>query len=168
MACARAWSASTGPRSIGGPGHNEDRSRRPGHSPPPGKTVDAGALHGSASPRFQPAGTTATEQCRCDLVYRGCLVGSFGPALKKQRAPRRSRDTARSAPGGRFPTSGKTGRTRLRGLDGSGRIHMVFTKIGLAHAVTYAGKLIEQIHRKHRYGVILELLSQSHPGEHRT
>ena len=52
----------------------------------PGKTVDAVALHGSASPRFRRDGTTATEHGQRGLNYRGWSVGSFGPSQKARWA----------------------------------------------------------------------------------
>ena len=100
---ARAFSAGSGHCSICGPGNNDGRSRTPGHSPPPGKTVDVVALHGSASPRFRRAGTTATEHDQRGLNYRGWSVGSFGPSQKARWAangrvlPQRPRPTRASA-----------------------------------------------------------------------
>ena len=44
---AAALSAGSARRSIGAPGHNDDRSRTPGHSRPPGRTAAAGALRRS-------------------------------------------------------------------------------------------------------------------------
>ena len=102
-----APSAGNGDCSIGGSGHNDGRSRRPGDSRPTGKTVDAVSLHGFASPRFLRAGTTAAELKR-GLIYRGWPVGSFGPVQK-----------ARSATdGGGFPIPGPPWRS-LRADDGS-------------------------------------------------
>ena len=82
---AGALSAGIGHCSICGPGSNDGRSRTPGHSRSPGKTVDAVALHGFPSPRFRRAGTTATQLKR-GLIYRGCSAGFFGPAQKARSA----------------------------------------------------------------------------------
>ena len=84
VACAS--SAGSGDCSICGPCNNDGRSRTPGHSRSPGKTVDAVVLHGSPWRRFRRAGTTATEQGKRDLIYRGCSVGFFGPAQKARSA----------------------------------------------------------------------------------
>ena len=84
VACA--FSAGSGDCSICGPGNNDGRSRTPGHSRSPGKTVDAVVRHGSPWRRFRRAGTTATEHGKRDLIYRGWSVGSFGTALTKPRA----------------------------------------------------------------------------------
>ena len=81
-----APSAGNGDCSIGGSGHNDGRSRRPGDSRPTGKTVDAVSLHGFASPRFLRAGTTAAEHRKRGLIYRGWSVGSFGPVRKSRSA----------------------------------------------------------------------------------
>ena len=81
-----ALCSGSGDCSICGPGNNAGRSRTPGHSRAPGKTVDAVALHGFPSPRFRRAGTTATEQGKRDLIYRGCSAGFFGPAQKARSA----------------------------------------------------------------------------------
>ena len=80
VACAS--SAGSGDCSICGPGNNDGRSRTPGHSRSPGKTVDAVVLHGSPWRRFRRAGTTATEQGKRDLIYRGWSVRFFGPVQK--------------------------------------------------------------------------------------
>ena len=79
-------SAGNGDCSIGGSGHNDGRSRRPGDSRPTGKTVDAVSLHGFASPRFRRAGTTATEHRKRGLIYRGWSVRFFGPVQKARSA----------------------------------------------------------------------------------
>ena len=84
VACA--FSAGSGDCSICGPGNNDGRSRTPGHSRSPGKTVDAVVLHGSPWRRFRRAGTTATEHGKRDLIYRGWSVVFFGPAQKARSA----------------------------------------------------------------------------------
>ena len=84
---ARAFSAGIGDCSICGPCNNDGRSRTPGHSRSPGKTVDAVVLHGSPWRRFRRAGTTATEQGKRDLIYRGWSVRFFGPVQKARSAP---------------------------------------------------------------------------------
>ena len=84
-AVAVALSFGSARRSIGAPGHNDDRSRTPRHSRPPGKTVDAGALRRSPSPPFRREGTTATRLGRCDLIYRGCWA-VFSGRFKKNRS----------------------------------------------------------------------------------
>ena len=83
---ARVFSAGSGDCSICGPGNNDGRSRTPGHSRSPGKTVDAVVLHGSPWRRFRRAGTTATEQGKRDLIYRGWSVRFFGPVQKARSA----------------------------------------------------------------------------------
>ena len=83
---AGALSAGSGRRSIGGPGHNEDRSRTPGHSSPPGKPGGAVALRGPASPPFRRTGQPRLRRASAILSIERCSVGSFGPALTK-RAP---------------------------------------------------------------------------------
>ena len=84
VACAS--SAGSGDCSICAPGNNAGRSRTPGHSRSPGKTVGAVALHGSPWRRFRRAGTTATEHGKRGLIYGGWSVGSFGPAHKARSA----------------------------------------------------------------------------------
>ena len=84
VACAS--SAGSGDCSICGPGNNDGRSRTPGHSRSPGKTVDAVVLHGSPWPRFRRAGRTATEHGKRDLIYRGWSVRFFGPVQKARPA----------------------------------------------------------------------------------
>ena len=81
----RSLSVGSARRSIGGPGHNDDRSKTPRHSRPPGKTVDAVALRGSPSPPFRRNGTTATRHGEFDLIYRGCLVVFSGGRKKPGR-----------------------------------------------------------------------------------
>ena len=71
---AAVLSAGIGRCSIGGPGHNDGRSRTPRHSRHPGKTVGAGALRGSPSPPFRRDWPTATRLGRRDLIYGGCSV----------------------------------------------------------------------------------------------
>ena len=84
VACAS--SAGSGDCSIGDPGNNAGRSRTPGHSRSPGKTVGAVALHGSPWRRFRRAGTTAPQHGKRDLIYRGWSVRFFGPAQKARSA----------------------------------------------------------------------------------
>ena len=57
-------------RSIGAPGHNDDRSRTPRHSRPPGRTSAVGALRRSPSPPFRREGTTATPHGNLDPIRR--------------------------------------------------------------------------------------------------
>ena len=80
VACAS--SAGSGDCSIGDPGNNAGRSRTPGHSRSPGKTVGAVALHGSPWRRFRRAGTTAPQHGKRGLIYGGWSVRFFGPAQK--------------------------------------------------------------------------------------
>ena len=80
VACA--FSAGSGDCSICGPGNNAGRSRTPGHSRSPGKTVDVVALHGSASLRFRRAGTTAPLHGERGLIYRGWSVGFLRPGTQ--------------------------------------------------------------------------------------
>ena len=68
-----ALSVGSARRSIGAPGHNDDRSRTPRHSRPPGRTAAAEALRWSPSPPFWRDSTAATPHgdldpiCRCPL-----------------------------------------------------------------------------------------------------
>ena len=95
---AGALSAGTGPRSIGGPGHNEDRSRTPGHSPPPGRPVDAVALRGPASTPFRRTGQPRLRMASAILAI-GKDVRFFGPSQKaRSAANRRGSPIPASAP----------------------------------------------------------------------
>ena len=66
---AAALSAGSARRSIGAPGHNDGRSRTPGHSRP-GRTSAVGALRRSPSPPFRREGTTATRHGNLDPIRR--------------------------------------------------------------------------------------------------
>ena len=57
-------------RSIGAPGHNDDRSRTPRHSRPPGRTAAAGALRWAPSPPFRRDSTAATPHGDLDPICR--------------------------------------------------------------------------------------------------
>ena len=80
---AGALSAGIGPRSIGDPGRNADRSRTPGHSRSPGKTVDAVALRGPPIAAFPADRTTATPHGKRGLIYRR-MFGGFPSARHKK------------------------------------------------------------------------------------
>ena len=109
MACARAWSAGTGPRSIGGPGHNEDRSRTPGHSPPPGKTVDAVALRGPPSRPFRRTGQPRLRRASATLSIEDVRLVPSAPT-RKSGEPALEAVAARGFQAG--PVAGHRGRGR--------------------------------------------------------
>ena len=82
---AAALSSGSARRSIGGPGHNDGRSRTPHHSRPPGKTVDAVSLRGSPSPPFRRDGTTATRHGGGRSHLQRMFGRFFGWAQKPDR-----------------------------------------------------------------------------------
>ena len=79
---AAALSAGSARRSIGAPGHNDDRSRTPRHSRPPGRTVDAVALRGPPIAAFPADRTTATPHGKRGLIYRRMFGGFLRPGTR--------------------------------------------------------------------------------------
>ena len=67
---AAALSIGSARRSIGAPGHNDDRSRTPRHSRPPGRTSAAEALRRSPPPPLRREGTTAARLGNLDPIRR--------------------------------------------------------------------------------------------------
>ena len=77
-AAATALSSGSALRSIGAPGHNNDRSRTPRHSRP-GKTVDTVALRWSPSQPFRPTLLPEPRQTLAMMAERGPLLsGAHG------------------------------------------------------------------------------------------
>ena len=147
VACA--FSAGSGDCSICGPGNNDGRSRTPGHSRSPGKTVDVVALHGSASPRFRRAGTTAPQHGQRGLIYirrvgwflrpgtKSAIGGSrpgfshTGRVVHRVRQPEIQQ--LRRALHGSIPHCRR--RSQCRSVDGAVSVHGPLTRDGCLHGL---------------------------------